>query len=117
MKCSCPRRLRELRRQILTRLVPLFGLEAVRSTDQGDGPCAPDILAPHVAVTCVRGRKVDVRAALREATLRNRYPDEWSVAACKDDGQPPIIAMRLEDFLSLLEEWHVCRKRPSVRVA
>jgi hypothetical protein len=117
MKCSCPRRRRELRRQILYRLTPLFGGDNARITDPGDGPCAPDILAPHVAVTCVRGRKVDVRAALREATLRNRYPDEWTVAVCKDDGQPPIVAMRLEDFLSLLEEWQVCRKRPSVKVA
>ena len=117
MKCACPRQLRELRRQILNRLLPLFGEKEVRKRDPADGPCAPDILASHVAVTCVRGRKVDVRAAVREATLRNRFPDEWAVAACKDDGQPPIIAMRLEDFLELLGEWQTYRKRPSVTVA
>ncbi len=117
MKCACPRRLRELRQQILKRLVPLFGENEVRRPDSGDGDRAPDILGPQLAVTCARGRKVDVRAALREATLRNGFPDEWVVAACKDDGQQAIVAMPLEHFLDLLGEWQTGRMQPKLTVA
>ena len=111
MRCGCKRRRRDFRRQIIARLGPLFGAEHVRAPGPKDGPFAPDVLAPHVAVTCVRGEKVDVRAALREATGRTRFPDEWTVAACKDDGQAPIIAMSLDQFLELLHEWHTYRRR------
>jgi hypothetical protein len=111
VRCGCARRTRDLRRQLLRSLGGVFGADHVRARDASDGPTAPDILAPNVAVTCVLGRQTSARAALREAASRTRCPDEFVVAVCKDEGEPAHVAMRMEDFMALLDEWQTSRRR------
>jgi hypothetical protein len=111
MKCGCKRQIRDMRRALVSRLAPIFGNRDVFNRKPSDGPGAPDVTAPHIAITCARAARTDARAALREALMRHRYPDEWVVAVCQDDGQRPYVAMTLDDFVTLIEEWHTLRVR------
>jgi hypothetical protein len=111
MKCGCKRRMRDMRRALVSKLAPVFGANDVRTRKPRDGPAAPDITAPHFAIACMRGARTDARAVLRDAWNRTRYPDEWAVAVCQDDGQRPYVAMTLADFVDLLTDWHAYRQR------
>ena len=111
VRCSCNRKTRDLRRAIVARLRTVFGGDAVQRRAPDDRT-APDILAPHLAVSCARSARTDARRALKEARARRRYPDEWAVAVCKDDGERPYVVLTLTDFIALLDAWHSARRAP-----
>jgi hypothetical protein len=109
MKCGCTRKTRDMRRGIVGRLRKIFGNASVKNRKPTDGPTAPDVTAPHVTIACARARRTSARNALRDAWTRSRFPDEWVVAVCQDDGERPYVAMTFEDFAALLGEWHHSR--------
>ena len=109
MNCGCKRKARDLRRGLVSRLRAVFGEGAVQP-GRMDDPTAPDVVAPHVVLACLCAARTDARLALKEARGRRRYPDEWAVAVCKDDGERPYVVLPLEDFIDVLGTWHAARR-------
>lgn len=66
---------------------------------QSRGAEEPDVCIPHFWVECKRGKKTNIKAALRQASLDTdgRRP----LAICKDDREPTTVTMYLDDFLDL----------------
>ncbi len=54
--------------------------------------------------------RTNVRAAMRQAVAA-APPGKWPLAVCKDDNQPALVTMQLEDFLELTREWWERRPR------
>lgn len=72
------------------------------------GEEAPDVDMPVFWPECKHHKRVNVRAALKQAVEtapKGRIP----VAVCKDDRQPPIALLLLDDFLDLVREWWMRR--------
>ncbi|MFI5297492.1 MAG: hypothetical protein ACHREM_05285 [Polyangiales bacterium] len=66
--------------------------------------CA-DVIVPALHIEAKRGRRTNPRAALVQAIEASKGKGLWPVAVCKDDHAEPFIAMRLSDFVLLLQEW------------
>ena len=72
------------------------------------GEETPDVDMPVFWVECKAHKKVNIKAALKqamEATPKGRI----AVAVCKDDRQPPTVTLLLDDFLDLVREWWMRR--------
>jgi hypothetical protein len=70
----------------------------------------PDVDCPVFWPEAKRGRKPNVRAALRQATdaaPKGRVP----VAVIRDDRAEAFVALSLDDFLELVREWWEGRRR------
>ena len=103
---------REFERDVQLRLIEVFGKSFVRrgvKPRSADSPA--DVVAPGVWIECKAQKKTNPRGALRQAEGGGRSEGLWPVAVCKDDGKPPLVMMKLEDFLALLREWHAMRVR------
>ena len=96
-------------------LVHLFreampGAEVRRGLQSRGGEEVPDVDCPVFWLESKRGRKPNVRAALRQAEAaapQGRIP----LAVIRDDRQEAFVALSLEDFLEFVREWWEGRSR------
>ena len=84
--------------------------EIRRGLQSRSGQEVPDIEVPCLWIEAKRHRRTNIKAALRQA-METSPKGRWPVAVCKDDHQPAVVAMQLEDFLDLVAEWWEARNR------
>lgn len=80
------------------------GGEVKRGLQSRSGQEVADVDCPAFWVEAKRGRKPNVRAALKQATEcspKGRMP----VAVIRDDREDAFVAMSLDDFLELVGDW------------
>ena len=80
------------------------GADVRRGLQWRGGDEVPDVDCPVLWLESKRGKKPNVRAALRQATdaaPKGRIP----LAVIRDDRAEAFVAMSLADFLELLREW------------
>ena len=80
------------------------GAEIRRGLQCRSGNEVADVDCPVFWPELKRGKKPNVRAALRQALAaapKGRVP----VAVIRDDRQEPFVALELDDFLELIREW------------
>ena len=80
------------------------GAEVKRGFQYRNGEEAPDVDCPVFWVESKRGKKPNVRAALKQATEaapQGRIP----LAVICDDREEAFVALSLEDFLELVGQW------------
>ena len=90
-------------------LVHLFreampGAEVRRGLQSRGGEEVPDVDCPVFWLESKRGRKPNVRAALRQAEAaapQGRIP----LAVIRDDRQEAFVALSLRDFLEIVSQW------------
>ena len=73
------------------------------------GEEVPDVEVPCFWLEAKHHHRTNVRAAMRQAI--ECAPGKWPLAVCKDDNQPALVTMQLEDFLELTREWWERRPR------
>jgi hypothetical protein len=96
-------------------LVHLFrdampGAEVRRGLQSRSGDEVPDVDCPVFWPEAKRGRKPNVRGALKQAidaAPQGRIP----VAVIRDDRTAPFAVLQLDDFLDLVREWWELRQR------
>lgn len=81
-----------------------------RGLQSRSGEEVPDVELPCFWLEAKRHQRTNVKAALRQA-FTTAPKGRWPMAVCKDDRQPAIVAMYLDDFLELLGEWWELRTR------
>ncbi len=81
-----------------------------RGLQYRSGEEVPDVEVPCFWVESKAHRRTNVREAMRQA-VETCPPGRWPLAVCKDDGQPPLVTMQLDDFLELVREWWEARPR------
>ena len=96
-------------------LVHLFreampGAEVRRGLQSRGGEEVPDVDCPVFWLESKRGKKPNVRAALRQA-LGTAPQGRIPLAVIRDDRQEAFVALSLEDFLELVREWWEGRNR------
>lgn len=108
---GCRRKGISYEREIANVLGEVFGPEnARRGIQYRSGSEVPDVEVPAFWVETKRGRKTNIRAALKQAREACKEP-KWLLAICKDDHEPAIASMYLDDFIDLLKEWWALRKQ------
>ena len=86
------------------------GAEVKRGLQYRSGAEAPDIECPVFWPELKRGKKTNMRAALRqaiEASPGGRVP----IAVVRDDYAAPTVTLLLDDFLELVGEWWELRSQ------
>jgi hypothetical protein len=101
----------DFERWVANELALVFGDDVRRGLQYRDGSEAPDVIAPAFFIECKRGRQTNPRAALHQAQVASAGKGLWPIAITKDDGDPPIVTLSLEDFTHLLREWWAGRQR------
>ena len=84
--------------------------EIRRGLQSRSGEEVPDIEIPCFWPEAKHHRRTNIKAALDQA-VRTAPPGRWPLAICKDDHQPPVAAMLLDDFVELVGEWWEARNR------
>jgi hypothetical protein len=93
-------------REVVRRFAEVFGADQVRRGFQfRDGSEIPDVVAPIFAIECKRGKRTDPKGALKQAMRGADGKGLWALAVSKDDNEPAIVTMHLDDFLELVREW------------
>jgi hypothetical protein len=96
-------------------LARVFGdrrVHRVGPSGPGASP-APDVLAPGFVVECKAAKRTSPGPALRQAVREAKGRIGWPIAVCKDNRREPMVAMRLQDFVALVRDWHELRMRAS----
>ena len=86
------------------------GAEVKRGLQSRSGEEVADVDCPVFWIEAKRGRKPNVRAALKQAEAcapKGRIP----VAVIRDDQSAAFVALPLEDFLELVREWWELSRR------
>jgi len=84
--------------------------EVERGLQCRSGAEAPDIDCPVFWPELKRGKKPNMRAALRQAI--EAAPDgRLPIAVVRDDRAAPTVTLLLDDFLDLVGEWWELRSR------
>lgn len=91
-------------REVAAAFREVFGDEVRRGLQYRDGADCPDVVVPCFWVECKRGKRTNLKAALRQAQEVSGK-GVWPIAVCRDDGEKATVTMSLEDFLDLLKEW------------
>ena len=92
-------------RAVAAMLRPIFGSGVKRGWQARAGTDAADVEGCGPFWTeCKHHHRVNVQAALEQACAA-APAGRWPVAVCKDDRRPPLVAMRLDDWLDLVREW------------
>lgn len=81
-----------------------------RGIQYRSGEEAPDVETPCFWVEAKHHNRTNIKAALRQA-IEAAPKGRWPVAICKDDRQPAVATMLLDDFLDLVSEWWAGMKR------
>lgn len=79
-----------------------FGDEVKRGWQAARGDAEPDVVVPGLWIECKRGKRTNVKAALRQA-IEDSDGRGMPVAICKDDQEEATATLRLEDFVALFE--------------
>ena len=109
---ACRRNGHDFERTVAERLAHVFGEDEVRRGLQyRDGADAPDVVCPGFWIECKRGRRINPRAALRQAVHGAVGKAVWPLAVWKDDDAEACVTMTFDDFVDLLTEWHQLRNR------
>lgn len=79
------------------------GVEVKRGLQGRGGTEVPDVVVPHWHVEAKRGRKPNIRAALAQAIgdADSIGEGKMPIAVIRDDRSEAIVAMRLEDFMTM----------------
>lgn len=78
--------------------------EIKRGMQYRSGEEAPDVEMPVFWVESKHHHRTNIKAALKQA--EDAAPKgRVALAVCKDDHQPAIVAMYLDDFLEFIAEW------------
>jgi hypothetical protein len=80
------------------------GAEVRRGFQYRNGEEAPDVECPVFWVESKRGKKPNIRAALKQAAgaaPKGRIP----LAVIRDDREEAFAVLMLDDFLELVSEW------------
>jgi Holliday junction resolvase len=80
------------------------GAEVRRGVQSRSGAECADVEAPCFHIEAKRHRQTNIREAMRQA-VETCPGGRWPIAVCKDDNQPALVTMQLEDFLDLVREW------------
>ena len=80
------------------------GAEIQRGLQSRSGTEVPDVDVPCFWPETKRHQRTNIKAALRQA-VDAAPAGRWPIAICKDDRQPAVACMRLDDFLDLVREW------------
>jgi len=86
------------------------GAEVRRGLQSRSGDEVPDVDCPVFWVEAKRGRKPNVRGALKQAidaAPKGRIP----IAVVRDDRAAPFVVLLLDDFLELIEQWWSARRK------
>jgi len=86
------------------------GAEVRRGLQSRGGEEVPDVECPIFWIEAKRGKKPNIRAALRQAAdaaPKDRVP----LAVIRDDRQEAVVALSLENFIDLVHEWWEGRRR------
>jgi hypothetical protein len=81
-----------------------------RGLQYRSGAEVPDVEVPRFWLEAKHHHRTNSRAAMRQA-VACAPPGKWPLAVCKDDNQPALVTMQLEDFLELAREWWERRAR------
>ena len=84
--------------------------EIKRGFQYRGGQEACDVDAPKFWIEAKRHNRTNIKAALRQA-METCPEGRWSLAICKDDRQPAMATMYLDDFLKLVEQWWIGQNR------
>jgi len=80
------------------------GAEIKRGLQARSGHEVADVECPIFWIEAKRGRKPNIRAALRQA--QDAAPsDRIPVAVIRDDRMPAFVALNLDAFLELVRKW------------
>ena len=97
-------------RELVWRFREVMPGAEVRRGLQSRGGEVADVDCPVFWIEAKRGRKPNVRAALKQAEAsapKGRIP----VAVIRDDRAAAFVALSLEDFLELVHEWWELSRR------
>jgi hypothetical protein len=75
-----------------------------RGLQSRSGSEVADVDVPCFWPELKRHRRTNYREALRQA-VDTCPPGRWPIGVCKDDHEPAIVVMQLDDFLDLVREW------------
>ncbi len=75
-----------------------------RGLQSRSGHEAPDVDVPVFWVEAKHHKRTNSREAMRQAAAACP-PGRWAIAVTKDDHQPALVTMPLDDFLDLVREW------------
>ena len=75
-----------------------------RGFQMRDGSEAPDVIMPIFWPECKRGKKPNIRAALKQSA-NDAKKGYIPIAIVKDDREAATVTILLEDFLGIVEEW------------
>jgi hypothetical protein len=84
--------------------------EIKRGMQFRSGEEAPDVEMPCFRVEAKHHNRTNIKAALRQA-IEAAPKGRWPIAVCKDDHQPAMATMLLDDFLDLIAEWWAGKSR------
>ncbi len=79
-----------------------------RGLQYRDGADCPDVTSALFWIEAKRGKRTNIKAALKQAE-EAQPKGKWILAVTKDDREPAVASMRLDEFLELLEEFWALR--------
>ena len=79
----------------------LYGEGVKRGYQTRSGSEAPDVDGTPFWIECKRGKRTNLRGALRQALAAK--DDRPPIAICKDDRQDIMVLLLLDDFLDILK--------------
>jgi hypothetical protein len=65
-----------------------------------------DVECPFFHVECKRGKKTNIKAAMRQAIDDLGDKPKMPVAITRDDRESALVTMLLDDWLELVAEWY-----------
>lgn len=86
------------------------GAEIKRGLQYRSGEETCDVDLPCFWLEAKHHQRVNIKAALRQA-FDTAPKGRWPIAVTKDDRQPPIASMYLDDLLELIEQWWLGQQR------
>jgi len=72
---------------------------------RGGGEEIADVEMDHVHIEAKRHKRCNIKAAMRQATEDCKTKNKLPVAITKDDREPILVTMHLEDWLTIFESY------------
>ena len=80
------------------------GADCRRGLQSRSGFDCADVVHPCFWIECKRMKSVNIRAAYRQAE-RDASLGLFPIVVAKDDRKGPIVALGIDDFFDLIQEW------------